>query len=77
MYTGGEDGYRPDRRIELPGHSAAEIISCDFNQDGFPDLLVVNDAEDEFYLRPPSYLYWGSAEGFDRARCTEIPTNLS
>ena len=34
VYTGGDDGYRPDRRIELPGHSAAEIIPCDFNQDG-------------------------------------------
>jgi len=76
-YLGSNKGYSPERRIELPGHSACEIISCDFNQDGWPDLLVVNNGEDQPKLNPPSYLYWGGPDGFKPERRQEISTNLS
>lgn len=30
IYLGGEDGYREDRRLELPGHSSVDGAMCDF-----------------------------------------------
>ncbi len=77
VYLGGEDGYRPDRRYEFTGHSAGSMIAADFNDDGLPDILLLNNAEDQPQLDPPSSLFWGSTKGFDETNHTDIPTHLS
>ena len=77
VYFGGKDGYRPERRVEFGGHSAGSMIPADFDDDGWPDILLFNNAEDQPFLDPPSYLFPGGPEGFDEARRIEIPTHLT
>ncbi|MBO9607165.1 MAG: VCBS repeat-containing protein [Paenibacillaceae bacterium] len=73
-YLGGPDGFTPERRIEFPGQGAVDAICCDFNDDGFHDMLLVNCSENAFHLDPGSFLYWGGPGGFDPANRQVIPT---
>lgn len=73
-YLGGENGFSPDRRIEFPGWAAVDTICCDFNDDGWGDLLVANCSENAPHLDPGSFLYWGGLDGFHPDRKTVFPT---
>ena len=77
IFTGDADGWDPERRVELPGHSPGSILPADFDDDGFVDVLLINDGEDQRFLLPPSYIYHGSATGLDPARRTAVPSHLS
>jgi hypothetical protein len=74
LYFGGPDGFSKDRREELTGWSAADAQCCDFNDDGWPDILVSNCAENAPHLDPGSFLYWGGADGFHTDRKLVLPT---
>lgn len=77
VYLGSEKGYTPENRLEFPGHSAGTILTVDFNDDGFTDILVLQNGEDQPHKLPPADLYWGSAEGFSQERVTQFPAPLS
>ena len=74
IYLGGPDGYRPGRRVELPGFAAVDGAMLDFNDDGYTDVLVVNCSENAPHLDPGCFLYLGGPEGFDRERRITIPS---
>ena len=74
IYLGGEDGYQPERRIELPGRSAIDTTMCDFFDHGSPDVLVTNCSEDAMYLDEGTYIYTNDGNGVDPARKVIIPT---
>ena len=74
IYLGGEDGYREDRKVELPGWSAVDSCIFDFNDDGLPDVLVVNCAENAPHMDPGSFIYINSASGFDPGRRIVLPS---
>lgn len=74
IYYGGQDGFSVERRDELPGWSAPESICCDFNDDGWADILICNCAENAPHLDPGSFLYWGGPNGFNTERKLIIPT---
>ena len=62
LYREG-DGYRVEVLPGIPQETNAMLIS-DFNQDGYPDLIVGNDwASDTYYL--------GAADGSLRMMCNE------
>ncbi len=65
IFLGGEDGYNDTRKISLPGYAAVDTIMCDFNDDGIPDVLVVNCAENAPNLSPGSAIYWQNEKGFE------------
>lgn len=66
IYLNGPEGFDPSHRIELPGHSAVEMICADFNDDGFADILVANSAECAPELDPGSFVYYNrDGAGFD------------
>lgn len=65
VFTGGKDGYSPERRLEFPSCAAVDTLFCDFNDDGRPDVLVVNCAENAPHLTPGSVIYWNGKEGFN------------
>lgn len=65
IYLGGEDGYKADRRLVFPGCAAVDTMMADFNDDGHPDVFLVNSAENAAYLSHGSTIYWGSKDGFD------------
>lgn len=74
IYLGGEDGYNPDRMLELPGHSSVEGVMCDFFDKGSVDVLVCNCFEDAAHLDEGSYIYTNDGNGLDRKRKEVIPT---
>lgn len=77
VYTGDKDGWRADRRVELPGHSPGSMLPVDFNDDGHADILLVNNGEDQPHLNPPSYIYWGGTDGLHSDDRTAVPTYLT
>lgn len=74
VYYGSSDGFVNERRDELPGWSATDSVSCDFNDDGWADILVCNCAENAPNLDPGSFLYWGGPDGFNIDNKLVIPT---
>lgn len=74
IYLGGPDGYLPDRRLELPAHSAVDGVMCDFFDKGCVDVLVCNCFEDAPFRDDGSYLYWNNGNGVDPERFLKIPT---
>lgn len=74
IYLGGKDGFLPDRRIELPGHSAVDATMCDFFDRGKPDVLVTNCFEDAMYLDDGSYIYTNDGSGVSPERKVLLPT---
>ncbi|MSR64302.1 MAG: hypothetical protein EXS18_00790 [Verrucomicrobiae bacterium] len=74
LYFGGPDGFSKERRAELTGWSAPDAQCCDFNDDGWPDILVSNCAENAPHLDPGSFLYWGGPDGFHADRKLVLPT---
>ncbi len=74
IYWGDANGrYDPQRRTELPTHSAAGNFIADLNHDSYPDIVFSNHSvEGDHHTN--SYIYWGSARGFSTDRRTELPT---
>lgn len=77
VYLGSKDGYAAERRLEFPGHSAGTIIPADLNDDGWPDIVVLQNQEDQAFLNLPSDIYFGGPEGFSPERHAAIPAGLA
>ncbi len=74
VYLGGEDGYVPERRLEFPGCASTDMFMVDFTDNGHPDVLVVNCAENAPTKSPGSTMYWNGEGGFDITKnFTHIP----
>lgn len=74
IYLGGPDGYSVERRIELPSWAAPDGAIADLNDDGLADVLISNCSENAPWADPGSIIYWNSPDGFDKDRCTVLPT---
>lgn len=64
IYWNGPRGFNSERRTSIPSISAIDTAAGDLNGDDYPDLLLVNNDEQNKSV----YLYWGSAEGFSETR---------
>ena len=80
VYWGSADGYKSSRRTELPTNWAAGVAAADLDGDGYPELVFANQgvesgseeiSADTGY---ESYIYRGSATGFDPAHPTLLRT---
>ncbi len=67
IYWNGPTGFSSERRDEVPSVSALDVASEDLNHDGFPELLFVNNNDQEKSI----YLYWGGPGGFSEERRDE------
>ncbi len=80
VYWGSGDGYSRVGRTELPTRWAAGVVARDLNSDGYPDLVFANQGVEAGAekISPKvdlsSYIYWGSANGFDPDRPGLVPT---
>lgn len=61
---GGPDGFHPSRAQSLPGHTPNGLVVADFDHDGHLDILSLHYHGEISRESLPSYLYWGSADGF-------------
>lgn len=77
VYLGSEDGFSPNNRMEFPGHSAGMMLPIDFNDDGWPDILVCQNGEDQPHLQPDNELYFGGPDGFDLQRKAAVKAPLA
>jgi hypothetical protein len=62
IYWGGPEGFREDRRTQLPAHTANSITIADFNRDGILDIFVTsyNSGRERDI---DAYIYWGQPGG--------------
>jgi hypothetical protein len=80
VYWGSARGHRPDQRTELPTNWAAGVAAADLNGDRYPELIFANQGvesgaeEISKGIGLESYIYWGSATGFDAGKPGLLPT---
>ena len=77
IYFGDEDGYDPERRQNLPGWGAIGALCCDLNDDGLPDLVLVNSSHNTPSRDPGSYVFLNTANGFEQRPTWRLPSNLA
>jgi len=73
VFLGGPNGVSADRKLTLPALEPNDMTVGDFNHDGFADIAIANNS-DGLSSTVPSYIYWGSANGFDAKHRTDLPT---
>lgn len=74
IYWGAADGYSPARRADLPTQGCGITSVADLNNDGWLDIVVGNHYQDDTHFVEYSWLYWGSASGFDPANRATLDT---
>ena len=77
IYWGGAQGFAVERRAELPTLGGRAAAIGDLNRDGYPEIVFANSAGAGG--RPsgpenPSFVYWGSPDGFSIERRHSLPT---
>jgi len=83
IYWNSPEGFRADRRTELPTLLPGGVAAADFNQDGFVDLAFANRGNFEWLsdIKPhghlESYVYWNGPTGFDVRRRTSLPASTA
>ena len=74
IYTGDVDGFDPERKISLSAWGCTDMVCCDFNDDGLPDLALANAAELSPWLDPGSFIYYNTPAGFHHSPDLKLPT---
>ena len=74
IYTGGADGYHPDRKTELPACGSVDALAIDVNDDGLADLVIANAAENDIRHDVGSFVYLNSLNGFGGEPAQSLPT---
>lgn len=69
VYWGGQDGFSPERRSELPTHQVNAVEVADINSDGYPEVMFANGRG------PVSYVYVSDRGRFSASRRIELPTS--
>ena len=73
VYYGGPDGFHPNRRDALAGRGATSAMICDFNENGWPDIVIANSSENAMHLDPGTYVFRGGPKGFSHQPNEIIP----
>ena len=71
IYWGSSSGFDSERRTLLPTLSPGAVVAEDLNRDGYLDLVFANSEGPKTH-DPPSYIYWGSDDGFHAARRSHL-----
>jgi len=74
VYFNGPDGFSADRRRELKAFGSVESLGCDFNDDGRPDLVLANAAENAVSCDPGSFVYISTSDGLPTEDTWILPT---
>jgi hypothetical protein len=74
VHAGGPDGPDEAPAFGLPTTSASAVAIGDVDLDGWPDVAFSNYYDADGRPRTDSYIYLGSASGFDVSRVIRVPT---
>ena len=74
VYCGSKDGFSPENKIDLPAWGCTDMVCCDLNDDGIPDLVLANAAELSPWLDPGSFVYYNSTDGFAKTPNVKLDT---
>ncbi len=77
IYYGGADGYSPDRKETVGGWCAVESVYADISDNGYADLLIVNNAENSLWLDPGSFVHLNGPNGFSGGKKIVLPTKAA
>ncbi len=73
VFWGSAQGFDGADRKDLPTLGAWDVEVADLDEDGWQDLVFANYFDDKVY-DVESYVYWGSAGGFDEGARTGLIT---
>ncbi|MFC1509465.1 FG-GAP repeat domain-containing protein, partial [Candidatus Omnitrophota bacterium] len=69
LYWGGPGGFDRERRLEIPFRSGYEGTAADLDEDGYIDLIAVDEMHGGQSAEQDPYhgvnIFWGGADGFD------------
>ncbi len=72
IFWGGPDGYQNSNAQWLPSTAAIGIAVADLDDDGYLDIIVPNYHAEQTREDIPSYIYWGSPDGFSVRNRTSL-----
>jgi hypothetical protein len=75
LFWGDDKGFRQSNSQWLPGFAPVGPAVADFDGDGHLDLFTPHYLGNGTREQVPSYLYWGSKEGFSPRRRTALVTD--
>ncbi len=74
IYWNGPDGFKQTMRTPLYEHGAEGNAIADFNNDGYPDIIIASMMGNSRGDYDPSYLYFGKSDGsFDVNHRIKLP----
>jgi len=74
IYWGGEGrSFNEKRRTTLNGGSSSSIKALDLNQDGWPELIIVNHKLNHDHAQGSANIYWGGPEGYTLNKRDSLP----
>ncbi len=76
IHHGSEDGYSDEAVTELKAFGAIAVDAADFDQDGWPDIVVAHNTSDSD-TQIDSVVYWGSKDGVTGKESTALPTRAA
>lgn len=76
IFLGSKDGFDPDRKLSFPACAAVDIITADLTDNGYPDILISNCAENAPHLDPGNEIYLNGPDGFDLNNKIQLKTYL-
>ncbi|MCC6681450.1 MAG: VCBS repeat-containing protein [Phycisphaeraceae bacterium] len=74
VYFGGPNGFDANSVVHLASRGAVVGDACDFNDDGWADVVIANSAENAMHLDPGSFLFYGGPKGLAHDPSVVIPT---
>ena len=74
IYYGGADGFSPERRAEVPGARPVGSITCDINDDGYPDLVLANTFLSTVSRGSGCYVLLNGPDGFSETPSIVLPS---
>ncbi len=76
-WNDGTGGFSEGDRLELPTHGATDSKVADLNDDGLPDLVLVNSMTGLADPVVDSVIYWGSLQGLGPDNATFLETTAA
>jgi len=74
IFYGGPSGFSTDRKTSLSGRGAVVASCCDLNDNGWPDIVIANSAENAQHLDPGTFIFRGGPDGFSYEPDLIVPT---